>query len=83
MEKWGIENDYSDMYSDFGAFQRIFIDKGIPLIIVETGVITRENKESESIREYLFFLFSLSFSYNGMISCLWDTSTADFNYYDI
>jgi len=82
MFKWGIENDYSDMYTEFETFNKFCIKKGIPVIIVATGVTTKGNKERESIREYLSFLYSLIFSFNEMMACLWDTSTADFNYYD-
>jgi len=81
-DKWGSENDYKNMFTDFGTLKESFVDKGIPVIIVGTGVITNSNKEKESIREYLFFLNTLSLSLNGMICCLWDTSTSDYNYYD-
>ena len=39
----------------------------------------------ESIREYLYAVFSFSSAYNGIMSCLWDTSNktfGDMNYYD-
>jgi hypothetical protein len=80
--KWGSENDYKNMFKDLVTLKTSFIDKGIPVIIVATGVITNSNKEKESIREYFYFLYSLSLSLNGMISCLWDSSTADYQYYD-
>ena len=37
-----------------------FVDKGIPIIISEVGVLTEEKKEIESIREYLYMIFSIS-----------------------
>ena len=80
--KWGSENDYKNMFMELVTLKTTFIDKGIPVIIVATGVLTNSNKEKESIREYFYFLYSLSLSLNGMISCLWDTSTADYQYYD-
>ena len=80
--KWGIENDYRDMYTEFQTLKKFCVNKGIPVIMVATGASTGENKEIELIREYLYFLYSLTFSLNGMMACLWDTSTADFNYYD-
>jgi len=82
MFKWGMGNDYSDMYTEFETIKKFCVNKGIPVIIVATGVTTGGNKEKESIRDYLYFLYSLSLSFNGMMACLWDTSTANFNYYD-
>ena len=79
---WGTESDYKEMFTEFATLKSSFVDKGIPVIIAATGVITENDKEKESIREYLYFLFTLSLSLNGMIACLWDTSTADFKYYD-
>ena len=79
---WGTESDYKEMFTELTTLKESFVDKGIPVIIAATGVMTENNKEKESIREYLYFLFSLSLSANGMIACIWDTSTADYNYYD-
>ena len=79
---WGAESDYKEMFTEFATLKASFVDKGIPVIISATGVMTENNKEKESIREYLYFLFSLTYSLNGMIACLWDSSTADYNYYD-
>ena len=79
---WGSENDYKNMFANFATLKTSFIDKGIPIAIVATGVLTNSNKGKETIREYFFFLYSLSLSFNGMMSCLWDTSTADYQYYD-
>ena len=62
-----------------------FIDNEIPIIINEVGVLTEEKKELESIREYLYMLFSISSDYDGIMYCLWDTSNklfGDMNYYD-
>jgi hypothetical protein len=49
------------------------------------GVLTEEKKEIESIREYLYMLFTLSLDYDGIMCCLWDTSNktiGDMNFYD-
>ena len=77
---WGTESNYKEMFTEFATLKESFVDKGISVIISSTGVMTENNKEKESIREYLYFLFSLSL--NRMIACIWDTSTSDFNYYD-
>ena len=65
--------------------KRSFVDKGIPVIINKVGVLTEEKKEIKSIREYLYMLFALSFDYDGIMCCLWDTSNrtfGDMNFYD-
>ena len=65
--------------------KKAFIDKEIPVIISEVGVITEEKKDIISIREYLNFIFSLSAEYDGITSCLWDTSkktAGNMNYFN-
>ena len=62
-----------------------FVNKRIPIILNEVGVYTEQKKEIESIREYLYTVFSISSDFNGIISCLWDTSNKNFgemNFYD-
>ena len=62
-----------------------FIDKGIPIIITEIGVITEQKKDKASIREYLYTFLSLSMEIGGILPCLWDTSKkgiGNMNYYD-
>ena len=84
MTEWGADNDYLEAITNFERLKEIYTDKGIPIIITETGVLTEEKKELESIRKYLHFIFSLSSSYNGIMSCLWDTSNklGNMNYFD-
>ena len=82
---WGDENDYKDMFTNFESMKQVFLDKEIPIIIVEVGVFTEQKKNPESIVNYLNFEFSLSSSYNGIMSCLYDDSNRKFgtlNYYD-
>ena len=82
---WGNSMEYYQMYEDFEIMKSCFVDKGIPVIISEVGVLTKEKKEIESIREYLYILFSLSSDYDGIMCCLWDTSNENFgnmNFYD-
>jgi hypothetical protein len=82
---WGNPEDYNNMFEHFGLMKNSFIDKGIPVIISEVGVLTKQNKQIESIREYLYMLFSISSDFNGIICCLWDTSNeifGDMNFYD-
>ena len=82
---WGTEDNYKVLFNHFETLKKTFVDKGIPVIIGEIGVLTEQKKEPESIREYLFAEFSMSESYDGIMTCLWDTSKktiGDMNYYD-
>jgi endoglucanase len=83
--EWGNENDYKDMITNFESMKKVFLDKNIPVIIVEVGVLTEQKKNPESISKYLYFEFSLSSTYNGIMSCLFDDSnkkSGKLNYYD-
>jgi hypothetical protein len=83
--KWGNSKDYQQIIEDFELMKNYFVDKGIPIIINEVGVLTEEKKEIESIREYLYMIFSISSDYEGIMCCLWDTSNklfGDMNFYD-
>ena len=85
IQSWGTQSDYNNMISKFETIKRTFIEEGIPVIITEVGVITEQQKKKESIREYLYAHFSLSSDYDGMMSCLWDTSkkeAGDMNYFN-
>jgi len=82
---WGNQIEYFQIIKDFELMKNTFVNKGIPVIISEVGVLTEERKKIESIREYLYMLFSLSSDYDGIMSCLWDTSNKEYgemNYYD-
>jgi len=57
---WGSSKDYYQIFSNFEFMKNSFVDKGIPVIINKVGVLTEEKKELESIREYLYILFSLT-----------------------
>ena len=55
------------------------------IIIVEVNILTEQKKDPDSIRKFLFSHFSMSSSYDGIMSCLWDTSNkkiGDMNHYD-
>ena len=83
--KWGDDNDYIELFDNLNQLKLTFVEKGIPIILGEVGVLTEEKKEIKSIREYLYALFSLSYEYEGFMSCLWDTSnknTGNMNYYN-
>jgi len=82
---WGNQDDYFKIVTDFETMKNNFVNKGIPIIISEVGVLTEQRKKLESIREYLYMIFSISLDYDGIMSCLWDTSNKEYgemNYYD-
>ena len=85
LNDWGGEKDYKFLFNYFQIFKEQFIEKGIPIIISEVGVLTEDKKDPESIREFLFAEFSMSALYDGIMSCLKDTSNkkySNMNYYD-
>ena len=82
---WGDSEEYFQLITDFEMMKNTFVNKGIPVILNEVGVYTEQKKEIESIREYLYTVFSISSDFNGIMSCLWDTSNKNFgdmNFYD-
>jgi len=82
---WGKQDEYFEIITNFEIMKNAFVNKGIPVIISEVGVLTEEKKKLESIREYLYMVFSISSDYDGIMSCLWDTSNKEYgnmNYYD-
>jgi endoglucanase len=82
---WGSEEDYNEMVSNLETIKEYFVDKGIPVIFTEVGVLTEQKKDKESIREFLNAIFSFATNLDGMMACLWDTSNKNaglMNYYD-
>ena len=82
---WGNDIEYNEIIEDFELMKSYFLDKGIPILISEVGVITEEEKKTDSIIEFLYAVFSISANYNGIASCLWDTSnknTGNMNYFN-
>jgi hypothetical protein len=83
LTKWGKEVDYKNMFTDFQTMKALFIDKKIPIVITETGVLTEQQKEKQSIRDYLHFVYSLSAVSDGIMACLFDNSNSgEMRYYD-
>jgi len=69
--KWGSDYDYEELVMNFALLKEYFIDKGIPIIIGEAGIITNYNNIT-SFMEFIYALFSLSYEYFGIMPCLWD-----------
>ena len=65
--------------------ESLFIDKGIPVIFAEVGILSKYNNNIGSNREFLYTLFSLTKEINGFLACLWDNSekiSENSNYYN-
>ena len=72
MNDWGVgNNDYYYIYEDFNNFKNKFMDKGIPVIIGEAGILTN-NSNANLYSQFLYVLFSMSYEYDGIMACLWD-----------
>ena len=72
MTKWGSEEDYKTLVSNFVTMEETYTTKGIPVILGECGVLTEEQKDSDSIREFLEAVYSMSANEDGFTTCLWD-----------
>ena len=84
-KKWGSTSEYNELIGNLEMMKKYFVDKGVPVILAEVGVLTEEKKKIESIREYLYSIFSISIDYDGIMACLWDTSSkieGNMNFYD-
>ena len=83
--KWGEKENYEDLFINYENIKNTFLERGIPVIINEVGVLTEQKKEIKSIREYIFTQFSMALAYKGAMACLWDTSkktAGNMNFYD-
>ena len=66
LEYWGSNGDYNELITNFESMKKSFVDKGIPIIIGEIGVLTNGEKNISSIIEYLYAVFSISVEYNDI-----------------
>ena len=85
MTTWGDEGHYNDMIADFENIKRFYLDKGIPVVLDEVGILTEQRKEKKSIREYFYSHLSLFYDYGGIMACIWDTSkktAGNMNFYN-
>jgi len=72
--KWGSDYDYKEIMNKMEMLKSIFIDRGIPVIFGEVGILSEYNNNISSSREFLYTLFSLTKDINGIMACLWDNS---------
>ena len=83
--KWGDSLDYDEIMMNFYIMKMTFPDEGIPVILSEIGVITEDQKEDKSIKEYIYAVFALAWEFDAIMPCLWDTSNkdkGDMNYFN-
>jgi len=83
--KWGSDYDYREIMNKMELLKSIFLDRGIPVIFGEIGILSKYNNNISSNREFLYTLFSLSKEFNGIMACLWDNSekiSENNNYYN-
>jgi len=82
---WGSDYDYKEIMNKMEMLKSIFIDRGIPIILGEVGILSNYNNNINSKREFLYTLFSLTNEFNGIMACLWDNSdkiSENNNYYN-
>ncbi len=72
--KWGTDSEKNEMVNNFEKLKSTFVDKGIPVIVGEYGVLTNEGKDKNSIHEFNKTVATLGKSYNGIATYLWDDS---------
>ena len=81
--KWGSDKDYKEIVNYFSILKRILIDKGYPVVIGEIGIYNK-HADKNSIRQFLYTIFSISSENEGILPCLWDISEkaeGDMKYY--
>ena len=68
--QWGNEKDIEELNKYFDMVKKRFIDNGVPVIVGEYGVATK-NKTAEMVRKYLTAVTEAAYS-RGMCPVLWD-----------
>lgn len=71
---WGTDSEKNEMVNNFEKLKTTFVDKGIPVIVGEYGVLTDEGKDKTSIHEFNKTVATLGKSYDGIATYLWDDS---------
>ena len=71
---WGTNSDLSNLANDFSKLKQNFVDKGVPIILGEYGVLTNEGKEDASIKAFIEAVAGTALETDGFASFLWDDS---------
>ncbi|MBQ8687128.1 MAG: glycoside hydrolase family 5 protein, partial [Ruminococcus sp.] len=69
---WGSNTDKTTAKNDFDALKSKFVDKGIPVIIGEYGVVTNEGKDKQSIYDFLEYVAGTTYNMEGICPVVWD-----------
>ncbi len=81
-DTWGTDAEIQKVYNDFNSMKSYFVDKGIPVIIGEYGVLTSDYKDKEDIALYLKTVASAGLNTEGISTFLWDDSTGNHQCFD-
>lgn len=80
---WGTDEDKTTLLNNFKKMTSAFVDKGVPVILGEYGVLTNAGKSADSIHEFLRTVASQSLSTSGISAFLWDSGQGgDMQYFD-
>ena len=66
---WGSETDYKILINELDIIKDYYLNKGIPIIFPDIGVMAEMNKQLILIRENLYSIFSVLIDY-GIIPFL-------------
>ena len=78
--EWGLYHNYKNIIISFDLLKKQFIDKGVPVIFGEVGILNDYIKKNNSIEQFLYTVFSMSIEYKGILPCLWDIPIISSNY---
>ncbi|MCR5718414.1 MAG: cellulase family glycosylhydrolase [Oscillospiraceae bacterium] len=82
---WGTDADISALNADFAKMKSTFMDKGVPVILGEYGVLTTDKggKEKESIYKFLKTVAETTKNTDGIACYLWDAGNCgDMQYFN-
>lgn len=68
---WGTQDDYNQLENQFLKLKEHFVDKGIPVIMGEYGVVAMSNKDRDNINNYVENVCRAAVM-NGICPVLWD-----------
>ena len=80
---WGTDADKTTLVNNFQKMTASFVDRGVPVILGEYGVLTNGGKDAASTRDFLKTVASQSLNTKGISAFLWDSGQGgDMQYFD-
>ena len=80
---WGTDAEKNTLAANFNKMKTTFVDKGVPVILGEYGVLTNGGKDEAAIKDFLKTVASTSLATSGISSVLWDSGNCgDMQYFD-